>query len=84
MYSCRPPHMDEQMLDDQQEPIYHSSVPIQDVAWKTYRERQMIETGGKRGSGKSVLVARHDDDEELYIYICCRNKVMYLQANMKT
>ena len=54
--------MDEQRQDDQQETIYNSSVPIQDVVLKTYRERWMIETGGKRGSGRSVLVARHDDD----------------------
>ena len=43
--------------------IYNSSVPIQDVALKTYRERWTIETGGKRGSGRSVLAARHDDDD---------------------
>ena len=56
--------MDEQRQDDQLEPVYHSSVPIQDVALKTYRERWMIERGGGRGSGRSVLVARHDDDKE--------------------
>ena len=32
------------------------------LALKTYRERWMIETGGERGSGISVLVARHDND----------------------
>ena len=42
---------------NQQEPIYNSSVSIQDLAWKTSRERWTIETGGKRGSGRSVLVA---------------------------
>ena len=31
--------MDEQKQDAQQEPTYNSSVPIQDVALKTYRER---------------------------------------------
>ena len=31
-YSCGPFHMDEQRQDDQQEPIYNSSVPIQDIA----------------------------------------------------
>ena len=31
-YSCGPSHMDEQRQDDQQEPTYNSSVPIQDVA----------------------------------------------------
>ena len=48
--------------DDQLELIYNSSVPIQDVALKTYRERWTIETGGGRGSGRSVLAAWHDDD----------------------
>ena len=56
--------MDEQRLDDQPEPINNSSVPIQDVAWKTCRERWTIETGGEKGSGKSVLAAWHDDDDE--------------------
>ena len=41
------------------------SVPIQDVALKTYREQWTIETGGVRGSGRFMLVARHDDDETL-------------------
>ena len=49
--------MDEQRRDDQLEPIYNSSVPIQDVALKTYREQWMIETGGGRGSGRCVLAA---------------------------
>ena len=51
-YSCGPLHMDEQKWD---------------VALKTYRERWTIETGGGRGSGTSVLVARHDDDDDFYI-----------------
>ena len=32
---CGSLHMDPQRKDDQLEPIYNSSVPIQDVAWKT-------------------------------------------------
>ena len=52
--------MDEQRLDDQLELIYNSSVPIQDVTWKT------IETGGERGSWKFVVAARHDDDSNRY------------------
>ena len=55
--------MDEQRLDDQLEPIYNSSLPIQDVAWKTSRERWTIETGGERGPGRSVLATLHDDDD---------------------
>ena len=54
--------MDEQRQDDQLELIYNSSVPIQDVALKTHRERWMIGTGDRRGSGRSVPVAQHNDD----------------------
>ena len=52
--------MDEQKQDNQLEPIYNSSVPIQDVALKTYQERWTIEKGGWRGSERSV---QHDDDD---------------------
>ena len=65
--------MDEKKQDDQLEPMYNSSVPIQDVAWKTSRERWTIETSGKRGSGRSVLEARHDDDDEIYNLNFCNN-----------
>ena len=61
IYSCGPLHMDEQRQDDELEPIYKNSVPIQDVALKTSQERWTIETGSERGSGRSVLAARHDD-----------------------
>ena len=44
-------------------------VPIQDVALKTYRERWTIEKGGGRGSGRSVLVAWQDDDDETFIVL---------------
>ena len=59
--SCGPLHMDEQKQDDQLEPTYNSSVPIQDVALKTYQKRWTIEKGGEEGLGKSVLMARHND-----------------------
>ena len=49
--------MDEQKQDDPQEPIYNSSVSIEDIALKTSREQRTIETGGERRSGKSVLAA---------------------------
>ena len=62
-YSCGPFHMDEQRQDDQLEPIYNSSVLIQDVALKTYQERWTIETGGERESERSMLSMRHDDDD---------------------
>ena len=56
--------MDEQNQNDQLEPTYISSVPIRDVALKTYQKRWTIENGGGRGSGISVLMMRHDDDED--------------------
>ena len=58
--------MDEQRQDDQLEPIYlyKSSVPMQDVALKTCRERWTIETGDEKGSGKSVLAVQDDDDDD--------------------
>ena len=49
--------MDEQRQDGPLEPIYNNSVPIQDIAWKTSRERKTLETGGERGSRRSVLAA---------------------------
>ena len=58
--------MDEQRQDDQLEPIYNSSVSIQDVTLKIYQERWKIGTGGERGSGRSVLVMRHDDGDNIY------------------
>ena len=48
-------------IDDQLEPIYNSSVPIQDVALKTNRERWK---GGGRGSERSMLASRHHDDDD--------------------
>ena len=49
--------MDEKRQNDQLESIYNSTVPIHDVVWKTSRERWTIETGGERGSKRSVLAA---------------------------
>ena len=56
--------MDEQWQDDQLEPIYNSSVPIQEVALKTHRERWTIKTGRESGLGRYLLMARHDDDDD--------------------
>ena len=55
--------MDEQSQDDQLEPMYNSSVSIQDIALKTSWEQWTIEMGGERGSWRSMLAVRHDDDE---------------------
>ena len=63
MYSYGPPHMAEQKQDDQLEHTYSSYVRIWDVALKTYQRRWTIGRSSERGSGISVLAARHDDDD---------------------
>ena len=55
--------MDEQKQDNQLEPTYTRSLPMQNVALKTWREQWMIEKGGGSGSGRFVLMAWHDDDD---------------------
>ena len=55
--------MDEKRQEDQLKPIYNNSVPMQDVALKTCRERRKIETGDGRRSERCMLAARHDDDK---------------------
>ena len=40
--------------------------------------RWTIETSGERGSGKSVLVARHDDDDEDNLLTHNRTRLEYL------
>ena len=69
MYSYGPPHMAKLKQDDQLEHTYSSYVRIWDVALKTCQKRWMIGRSGERGSGISVLTARHDDDIYIYIYI---------------
>ena len=66
MYSYGPPHMTKQKQDDQLEHIYSSYVRIRDVALKTCQKRWMIGRSGERGSGISVLAARHNDDDDIY------------------
>ena len=44
------------MLDDQLEHIDCTSVPIQDIAQKTYLNRWSIETVGEWGSGKPIFM----------------------------
>ena len=62
-FSYEPLHTDLKVLDDQLELIYKSSVQTQDVVYKTNRKRWTIETNGEKESGKSMLTARHDDDD---------------------
>ena len=64
MYSYGPPHMAKQKQDDQLEHTYSSYMRIWDVALKTCQKRWMIGRSGERGSGISVLAARHDDDDD--------------------
>ena len=64
MYSYGLLHMAKQKQDDQLEYTYSSYVRIWDVALKTCQKWWMIGRGGERGSGISVLVARHDDDDD--------------------
>ena len=77
MYSYGPPHMAVQMQDDQHKHTFSSYVRIRDVVLKTYLGRWMIGRSGERGSGTSVLPARHDDYETnsyiIYSYILRRN-----------
>ena len=70
MYSYGPPHMAGQKQDDQHEHTFSSYVRIRDVALKTCQRRWTIGKSGERGSGISVLVARHDNDDCLtYRYL---------------
>ena len=63
MYTYGPPHMAVQKQDDQHEQTFSSYVRIRDVVRKTCLGPSTIGTSGERGSGISVLPARHDDDD---------------------
>ena len=63
-YSCGSLHMDRQRQNEQLEPTYNSSVLIQVVALKIFREQGTIETGGGRGLRRPVLATRHDNDND--------------------
>ena len=64
MYSYGPPDMVEQKQDGQLEHTYSSYVRIQDVALKTSQKRWTIGRSGEMWLAISVLVARHDDDDD--------------------
>ena len=65
MYSYGPLHMAVQKQDDQHEHTFSSCVRIRDAVLRTCLGRWTIGRCGKRGSGISVLPARHD----IYIYV---------------
>ena len=67
MYSYGPPHMAGQKQDDQHKHTFSSYVRIRDVALMTSLRRWTIGKSGERGSGISMLVAPHDDDDDIYI-----------------
>ena len=56
--------MAKQKQDDQLEHTYSSYVRIRDVSLNSCQKRWMIGRSGERGSGISVLAARHDDDDD--------------------
>ena len=64
MYSNGPPHIAGQKQDNQVEHTYSNYVRIRDVALKTCQRRLTIGRSGERGSGISMLAARHDDDDD--------------------
>ena len=64
MYSYGLPHMAEKKQDDQYEHTFSSYVKIRNVALKTCQKRWTIGKSGERGSGISVIAARHDDDDD--------------------
>ena len=69
MYSYGTSHMVEQKQDDQLEHTYSSYVRIRNVALKTCQRRWTIGRSSERGSGISMLAARHEDDIYIFIYI---------------
>ena len=71
--------MDEERQDGQLEPIYSSSVLIEDIALKTYWEQWTIETCGERGSGICVLAVRHDDDDDVFF---CKTPATMLKKSV--
>ena len=56
-----------QKQDDQHEHTFSNYVSIRDVVQKTCLKRWTIGKSGERGSGISMLPARHDDNDDIYI-----------------
>ena len=57
-----------QKQDDQHEHTFSSYVRIRDVVLKTCQGHWTIGRSGERGSGISVLPARHDDDDDMHTH----------------
>ena len=68
-FAIGPYYTGEKILDDQVEFINDSPVETEDVVWKSCRVWWTIETNIEGNSGKSVLVAWHDENpDDIYIY----------------
>ena len=72
--------MDEQRQDDQLEPTYSSSSSIRDVVLRTCWRQWTIGRDGERGSGISVLIVRHDDDDDESKFIFYANNCYDMHA----
>ena len=78
MYSYGPPHVAVQKQDDQHEHTFSNYLRIRDVVQKTCQRRWTIGKCGERGSGISMLPARHDDDDEAdYTPALCRHWIQF-------
>ena len=68
--------MAEQKQDDRHEHIFSNFVRIRDVVQKTCQRRLRIGKSGERGSGISMLPARHDDDDDddICTYTCAHTR----------
>ena len=73
-------HMEMQRQDDQLEPTYCSSVPIHDVTLTTCRKQWTIGRSDERGSGRSVLIARRDDDILIIFFL---NKIHPISVTLQ-
>ena len=75
------PHMAVQKLYDQHEHTFSNYVRIRDVVQKTCLRRWTIGKSGERGSGTSLLPARHDDDDDdEFVVVNLRNEY-YTNSN---
>ena len=76
--------MDKQKQDNHLKLTYSSSVPIRDVTLKTCRKQWIIERGGVKGSGISVLIVQHDDnaDDETGCHIKVKEPSMAFNSSI--